>query len=109
MKRNMCLPGMTSEFTFLDLVMKSGEYRRLSPYKFKEEMGKVNPIYKHYRQQDAHEALIGVINNMEAELIEIDESNAIAEIFEGGFTIKTKCQNCHDESESDDSDSEEAQ
>ena len=81
------------ELLYLMAAMKSGEYRSVSPANFRNEMIKAIPDYKDYKQEDAHEALMKIISQIEVE-IEDKNTHEIGGIFDGESRTCTKCREC---------------
>ena len=89
---------MSSELLFLSKVLKSGEFRVISPGNFKKELGKADSKYVPTIQQDAHDALQTILQNMEEELVNDDASKKIIEeTFDGNITRSTTCSKCMNE------------
>ena len=88
------LREMSREIFSLTMVMKSGEYRLISPRKFKKELTTANPIFGSRQQQDAHEALSCILDSMINEIERVGEKKIIENIFDGRMNMKRQCINC---------------
>ena len=93
--------GFSSELALLAMVLKSGEYRRLTPVNFRAQLIKVNNIFNGYQQHDAHEALTCILSNMESELQATENwKELMKDTFRTEITTKRRCTQCNDQSQS---------
>ena len=88
------LRGMSRELLSLTMVMKSGEYRLISPRKFRKELTSANPIFGSRQQQDAHEALSCMLDTMANEIKKVQDRKIVENIFDGKMNMKRQCLNC---------------
>ena len=59
--QNRKLTGISKELNFITMVMKSSEYRSVSPRDFRQELEKANPMFRGFKQHDAQEALSTIL------------------------------------------------
>ena len=98
---NLKTEGLTSELALLAMVLKSGEYRRLTPVNLREQLIKVDNVFDGYKQHDAHEALTCILNAMEEELQTLTEGKELlSETFNTEITTRRKCTQCNDQTQS---------
>ena len=89
-------PGMRNELWFLSLVIKNGNYRCVSPTDFLDMLQQCKPELDMRRQQDVHETIITILNEIEEELG--DDAKQLKDIFDGKTKITFRCKECGTES-----------
>ena len=77
------LEGISNELNFLSNVMKSSEFRTVTPLAFKRELQLANPTFNGNKQHDAQEALNTILECIEKEGIKNLKNNKILEQFNG--------------------------
>ena len=60
--------SVSSELVFLLTVLKTGEYRSVTPLDFKEAVDNICPIFSESKQQDAQEFLVNLLDQIDREL-----------------------------------------
>ena len=94
---NQTLTGISDELQFLANILRSGEYRSVSPVDFKRKLGKVEQRYLGNQQHDAQEVLTSILDNIETEIKQKSEQIGWPDsMFDGHITEKTECANCRD-------------
>ena len=96
--QNSKLTGISKELNFISMVMKSSEYRSVSPRDFRRELELANPIFKGFKQHDAQEVLSTILEYLEKELKQEANTNKISEIFDSDIMEIITCSNCKDTS-----------
>ena len=99
---NMKVKGMANELHYLSMIIRSKDFRSISPFDFKREFDASNPSFLRSRQHDAHEALINILDHVELELRQLDSNDkSIEDIFDGQMKRKITCTNtsCQDVAE----------
>ena len=84
---------LTKELQYLIMVLRSGEFRSVSPMDFKNALGEVKPAYEENKQEDAHEALLVILE-------QIENSTNLDKILGGEVRTKTECKQCKEVSTS---------
>ena len=93
--KKLQLEGMSCELSFLSTILKSGECRYVSPVNLREELAKVNPNFRGSDQQDAHEALITMLETIEKELKAQDSKEELIDrTFNGKTATVNECTKC---------------
>ena len=96
--------NLSEELWFLYLVVKSGNYRYISPTHFKSTFEKLCPSLAGNSQHDAHETLLAIVDQVEME-IEIQNnatSNDLPSCLNGVYTTTLQCKKCGDKTQKDD-------
>lgn len=92
------MKGISSELLHLAKALKSGGCSVISPDSFKKELVKRSLLFEKKIQQDAHEALVCILDNMEMELGKLGEEKVIGNIFDGKLNTYVECTECNTKS-----------
>ena len=85
---------VVGELSFLAKIMKSGEYKSVLPIDFKTEVQKTMKQFAGTRQQDAHELLTFLLDQIKEEIKE--ENNQTQICYQGKYESTISCMSCGD-------------
>ena len=88
---------MTEELRFLTTVVKSGEYKSVTPADMKKCVDKIIPKFAGTRQQDAHEFLTCMLDQMKREIT--NKSPQLKINYEGLYESVVTCDQCNKSSQ----------
>ena len=98
--------SISEEIRFLVMTLRSGKFKRITPYSLKKKMDSVfaNGKYVGKRQQDAHELMVDILNKYEEETNQL--LNSEQSVFVGTELRRLTCNKCMDDAVSQPNDKE---
>ena len=87
---------ISEELRFLITILQSGEFKRITPVTLKEKIDQKFDTYQGYRQHDAHELLMDIVNEVESEMATLAKYSSIetCNIFRGVEQSQLQCKVC---------------
>lgn len=82
--------SLSDELRFLAMVLRSGEYRHVTPQDFRLKIIEKLKQFSDHRQQDAHEFLTCLLHKLKEELA----SECITTNYEGDYEMSVTCKSC---------------